>query len=101
MEGRKNYSGYHQHAACGLVDVNQPVSMVFKRWPREDSFPVSRAPGGSFRRLSRFLQYFATGSDTALCQNYEEYEFVECLSEETQMIDLLSYFEKIAHMSVV
>ena len=30
-----------------------------------------------------FLQYFATGSDTASCQDYEEYEFVECLSEET------------------
>ena len=30
-----------------------------------------------------FLQYFATGSDTASCQDYEEYEFVECLLEET------------------
>ena len=48
MACRKNYSGYHQHAPCGLVDVNQPVSMVFTRWLREDSFPVSRAPGGTF-----------------------------------------------------
>ena len=67
----KSYSGYHQHAPCGLVDVNQPVSMVFTRWLREDSFPVSRAPGGTLS--------FATGSDTALCQDNEEYEFVECL----------------------
>ena len=36
-----------------------------------------------------FLQYFATGSGTASCQDYEEYEFVGCLSEETQIIDLL------------
>ena len=35
-----------------------------------------------------FLQYFATSSDTSLCQDYEEYEFVQCLLEETQIIDL-------------
>ena len=35
-----------------------------------------------------FLQYFATGSDTSLCKDYEEYEFVECLLEETEIIDL-------------
>ena len=41
-----------------------------------------------------FLQYFATGSDTASCQDYEEYEVVEFLLEEIQIIDLfihLSY----------
>ena len=35
-----------------------------------------------------FLQHFAAGSGTASCQDYEEYEFVECLSEETQIIAL-------------
>ena len=35
-----------------------------------------------------FLQYFATASGTASSQDYEEYEFVECLSEETQIIAL-------------
>ena len=35
-----------------------------------------------------FLQYFATGSSTASCQDYEEYKFVECFLEETQIIDL-------------
>ena len=35
-----------------------------------------------------FLQYFAAGSDTASCQDYEEKEFVECFSEETQIIDV-------------
>ena len=40
---------------CGLVDVNQLlVNMVFKPWPRQDSFTVSRALGRICRRLSRF-----------------------------------------------
>ena len=38
-----------------------------------------------------FLQYFAVGSDTASCQDYEEKEFVECFSEETQIIDLFTH----------
>ena len=37
-----------------------------------------------------FLQYFATGSDTS-CQDYQHYEFVECLSEEIQIIDLFTH----------
>ena len=32
-----------------------------------------------------FLQYFAAGSDTASCQDYEEKEFVECFSEKTNL----------------
>ena len=40
-----------------------------------------------------FLQYFATGSDTASCQDYEENEFVECLSEEIQIIDLFTHYK--------
>ena len=35
-----------------------------------------------------FLQYFATGSDTASCQDYEVVEF---LSEETQIIDFFTH----------
>ena len=37
-----------------------------------------------------FLHYFATGSDTASCQDYEGYEFVDYLSGETQ-IDLVTH----------
>ena len=37
-----------------------------------------------------FLQYFATGSDTNSCQDYKEYEFVECLSQEIQIVNLIS-----------
>ena len=44
----------------------------------------------STRKNKSFLQYFVTGSGTASCQEYEEYEFVECLSEETQIIDLFT-----------
>ena len=44
----------------------------------------------STRTNKSFLQYFATGSGTASCQDYEEYEFVECLSEETPIIDLFT-----------
>ena len=39
---------------CVLVDVNQPLPWFFTRWPRVDSFPVSRAPGRTCPRLSRF-----------------------------------------------
>ena len=35
-----------------------------------------------------FLQHFATGSDTASCQDYEEKEFVE---EETPIIDIFTH----------
>ena len=38
--------------------------------------------------LSRFCNILEQ-ADTSSCQDYEEYEFVECLSEETQIIDLL------------
>ena len=40
--------------------------MVFTHWPREDSFPVSRALGGTCRRWSRFCKYFANGWLTPL-----------------------------------
>ena len=38
-----------------------------------------------------FLQHFAPASDTASCQDYEEKEFVECFSEETQIIDIFTH----------
>ena len=66
------------------------VTMVFTRWPREDSLPVSRALGEARQRLSRFCNILEQ-ADTSSCQDYEEYEFVECLSEETQIIDLFTH----------
>ena len=56
------YSSYHQHAPSKgfFFGLNlrfggrqSTVTMVSTRWPREDSFPVSRALRGQFRRLSR------------------------------------------------
>ena len=38
-----------------------------------------------------FLHYFATGSDIASCQDCEECEFVEVLSEENQIINLFTH----------
>ena len=38
-----------------------------------------------------FLQYFATGSHTASCQDYEENKSVECFWEETQIIDIFTH----------
>ena len=37
-----------------------------------------------------FMQYFARGSDTASRKDYEKYEFVERLSEETRITDLFT-----------
>ena len=51
----------------------------------------------STRKNKSFLQYFAAGSGTASYQDYEEYEFVECLSEETQIIDLFTNCKKQPH----
>ena len=54
-------------------------------------FPgFSRTRRRKMSAFKLFLQYFATGSDTASCQDYEEYEFVDYLSEETQ-IDLFTH----------
>ena len=39
---------------CVLVDANQLLQLFFTRWPRADSFPVSRALGRTCLRLSRF-----------------------------------------------
>ena len=41
--------------------------------------------------FKQFLQNFATGSGTASCQDYVEYEFVECLTEKTRIIDHISF----------
>ena len=75
----------------GFGGRQSTVTMVFMHWPREGCFPVSQALGGKCRCLKPFLQYFAKGSDTASCQDYEEYEFVECMSEETQIVDLFKH----------
>ena len=71
----------------GFGGCQSTVTMVFTHWSREGCFPVSQALGGK----CRCLKHFAKGSDTASCQDYEEYEFVECMLEETQIIDLFKH----------
>ena len=44
-----------------------------------------------------FLQYFATGSGTTSYQDYEEYKFVECFSEETQITHLITHCKLQTH----
>ena len=44
-----------------------------------------------------FLQYFATGSHTASCKDYEENKFVECFWEETQIIDIFTHCKLQSH----
>ena len=80
-----------------FVGRQSTLTMVFTLWPREDSFPVSRALGGTCWPFKPFLQCFATGCDTGSCQDYEEYEYVECLSEETQIIDLFTHYKLQPH----
>ena len=43
------------------------------------------------------LQYFATGSDTASCEDFEEYEFPDRLSEETQIVDSFTHCKLQSH----
>ena len=64
--------------------------MVFTHWPRKESFPVFLSTERKILVFKLFLQYFATGSDTTSCQDYKEYEFVECLSQEIQIVNLIS-----------
>ena len=44
-----------------------------------------------------FLQNLATGSDTSSCQDYQEHEFVECLSKKTQILDLFKHCKLQTH----
>ena len=70
-----------------LVDVNKPLSYHgFSRVGLERI--LFRKNMSAFKP---FLQYFAIGYDTASCQDYEENEFVECLSQETQIIDIFTH----------
>ena len=62
----------------------------FHAWTKRRFFPRFSSTRRKMSTFKSFLQYFATGPDTASCQDYEGYEFVECLLEETQMIVLFT-----------
>ena len=72
-----------------LVDFSQLLPWFFTHWLREDSFHFS-STRNNVLAFQPFLQYFATGSHgTASCKDYEDCEFVDCLLEETQIINTL------------
>ena len=55
-------------------------------------FPCFSSTQRKMSAFKWFLQYFATGSDTISSQDYEGYECVKSLSEETQIImDLFTH----------
>ena len=60
-------------------------------------FPRFSSTWRNMSAFKPFLQYFATGPDSDSCQDYEEYEFVECLSEKTQIIDLFTHYKLQPH----
>ena len=67
------------------------VTIIFHALAQSRFFPRFSSTRKNMPAFKPFLQYFTTGSGTASCQDYEEYEFVECLSEETQIIDFNIY----------
>ena len=54
-------------------------------------FPCFSSTQRKMSAFKRFLRYFATGSDTISSQDYEGYEFVKSLLEETQIMDLFTH----------
>ena len=75
---------------CVLLEVNQPLPWFFTRLPRE-ILSLFLEHSEEYVGVSAVSLYFAAGSDTSSCQDYEEKEFVECFSEETQIIDIFTH----------
>ena len=61
---------------------------------------LSTRENTSLSAFQPFLQYFTAGSDIASFQDYEEKEFVECFSEETQLIDIFTHCKLQPHKGV-
>ena len=85
------YSGYPLHEPRGVFLLFRPTVQwtSINRLPREEFFPLSPAFRTKILAFKQFLQYFATGSDTSSCQDYEECN--ECLSEGTQIMDFFTH----------
>ena len=85
------YSGYPLHEPRGVFLLFRPTVQwtSINRLPREEFFPLSPAFRTKILAFKQFLQYFATGSDTSSCQDYEECN--ECLSEGTQIMDFFRH----------
>ena len=79
-----------------MVDVNQLLPWFFTPWPREDSFSVSRALGRICERFSRF-QNIMLQELTPVYVKTTRGIFVECFSEETQIIDIFTHYKLLPH----
>jgi len=92
------YSGYHYRPerfkpAVRWTSINRYHG--FHALAKRRFFTRFSSTRRKMSAFKPFLQYFASGSDTASCQDYQEYEFVECLSEEIQIIDLFTHCIKL------
>ena len=67
------------------------VTMVFHALALRRFFLHFLSSRKNMLAFQPFLQYFATGSHTASCQDYKENKFVECFWEETQIIDIFTH----------
>ena len=67
------------------------VTMVFHALAQRRFFLRFSSIRKNMSAFQLVLQYFATGSDTASCQDYKEYEFVDFFSDETQIIDIFTH----------
>ena len=79
------YSGYPLHEPRGVFLLFRPTVQwtSINRLPREEFFPLSPAFRTKILAFKQFLQYFATGSDTSSCQDYEECDECCCRRELT------------------
>ena len=73
------------------------ATMVFYALAQSGFFPRFSSTRKNMSAFKPFLQYFATGSGTTSCQDYEEYKFVECLSEETQITHVFTHCKLQTH----
>ena len=67
------------------------ITTGLTHWTRKDSFPVSRALEGKCQHLNGFCDILLQDLTPLSSQDYEGYEFVKSLSEETQIMDLFTH----------
>ena len=84
------YSGYPLHEPRGVFFYSDlRFSGHQSTVGQEKNFSPFLEHSKKILAFKQFLQYFATGSDTSSCQDYEECD--ECLSEETQIMDFFTH----------
>ena len=80
---------------CGLVDVSQLLPWISRVGREKILSPFLEHSEEHVGLLNRFCNILP--QDLTPVQNYEEYEFVECLSAKTQIIDLFTHYKLQPH----